>query len=271
MDLNKPAFFAAVRSSLFGGKLSVDQVKGMEAILDEAESRGTRLEWLAYMLATAYHETAQTMQPVRETLASSDDKAIQILDRAFAAGKLSWVKTPYWRKDRDGKSWLGRGLPQLTHKRNYEIMSPIVGVDLVADPNRAMDPPVAIKIMFEGMERGSFTAHKLSAHINDQKTDYYNARRIINGVESAAKVATYAKQFEAALRAAGYDGKPYLPARDEKPVAPAPLPAREPVAEPVNRSKLDKPATLERKPTAGNWLAGIFAKILDALLKGGKA
>lgn len=258
--MNRAAFFKAVRSSLFAGKISASQVEGMEAILDEAGSRGTRLEWLAYMLATAYHETAQTMQPVRETLSSSDDKAIKILDRAFAAGKLSWVKTPYWRKDKDGKSWLGRGLVQLTHKRNYQIMSPIVGVDLVANPNMAMETRVAVKIMFEGMERGSFTGHKLSAHIDDQKTDYYNARRIINGVESAAKVASYAKQFEAALRAAGYDGKPHVPARDEKPAAPPNLPAQEPAR--------DAPATLERKPTAGNWFADLIAKILEALTKG---
>lgn len=258
--MNRAAFFKAVRSSLFAGKMSASQVAGTEAILDEAGMRGTRLEWLAYMLATAYHETARTMQPVRETMADTDDKAIRILDRSFAAGKLSWVKTPYWRKDKDGKSWLGRGLPQLTHKRNYQIMSPIVGVDLVEDPNRAMEPRTAVKIMFEGMERGSFTAHKLSAHINDEKTDYYNARRIINGVESAAKVATYAKQFEAALRAAGYDGKPYIPARDEKPATPPTLPVQEPAR--------DAPAKLERKPTVGNWIADIFAAILKALLKG---
>lgn len=259
--MDRAAFFRAVRSSLFAGKLSASQVAGIEAILDEAGMRGTRLEWLAYMLATAYHETAHTMQPVRETLASTDDKAIRILDRSFAAGKLPWVKTPYWRKDKDGKSWLGRGLPQLTHKRNYEVMSPIIGVDLVEDPNRAMEPRVAVKIMFEGMERGSFTGKKLADYIATGKTDYYNARRIINGVESAAKVATHAKQFEAALRAAGYDGKPYIPARDVKQASPAPLPAQEP--------DRDAPATLERKPTAGNWLADIFAKILEALLKGG--
>lgn len=259
--MNRAAFFKAVRSSLFAGKISASQIAGTEAILDEAGMRGTRLEWLAYMLATAFHETAHTMQPVRETLANTDDKAIRILDRSFAAGKLSWVKTPYWRKDADGKSWLGRGLVQLTHKRGYQVMTPIVGVDLVANPNMAMETRVAVKIMFEGMERGSFTAHKLSAHINDQKTDYYNARRIINGVESAAKVATYAKAFEAALRAAGYDGKPYIPVRGENPVAPANLPAQEP----------DRyaPAKLERKPTIGDWLADLLAAILKAFTKGG--
>lgn len=261
--MNRSAFYASARaraSGIFGTSLSQAQVEGCEAILDEGQKRGIQLEQLAYVLATAYHETAVTMQPVRETLASTDDKAIRILDRSFAAGKLKWVKTPYWRKDADGKSWLGRGLVQLTHKRNYQIMSPIVGVDLVANPNMAMDTRVAVKIMFEGMERGSFTAHKLSAHINDQKTDYYNARRIINGVESAAKVATYAKAFEAALRAAGYDGKPYIPVRDGKPSTPPSLPVQEPVR--------DAPATLERKPTLGNWLAEILTAILKAFTKG---
>lgn len=254
--MNRAAFFKAVRSPLFAGKLSASQVSGMEAILDEAGSRGTRLEWLAYMLATAFHETAHTMQPVRETLSSTDDKAIRILDRSFAAGKLSWVKTPYWRKDADGKSWLGRGLVQLTHKRNYQIMTPIVGVDLVANPNKAMETRVAVKIMFDGMERGSFTAHKLSAHINDQKTDYYNARRIINGVESAAKVATYAKAFEAALRAAGYD-----PATSVAPEPPKPTPAP-PVAE-------TKPIVIDRNGGKTDWITALINAIA-AFLKGFK-
>lgn len=257
--MNRAAFYKAVRSSLFAGKLSASQVSGMDAILDEAGVRGTRLEWLAYMLATAYHETAQTMQPVRETLASSDDKAIKILDRAFAAGKLPWVKTPYWRKDKNGKSWLGRGLVQITHLRNYEVMSPIVGVDLVADPSRAMETRTAVKIMFEGMERGSFTGKKLSDYINGQKTDYYSARRIINGVESAAKVAAHAKQFEAALRAAGYDGKPYLPARDEKPAAPANPPAQEPARDAV---------VIDRAAGRANLIIA-FINAIAALLKGG--
>lgn len=262
--MNRAAFYASVRSrtsGVFGTSITKSQVQGTEAILDEAERRGTPLRHLAYILATAYHESAHTMQAVRETLANTDDKAIRILDRSFAAGNLSWVKTPYWRKDADGKSWLGRGLVQLTHKRNYQIMTPIVGADLVANPNMAMETRVAVKIMFDGMERGSFTAHKLSAHINDQKTDYYNARRIINGIESAAKVATYAKQFEAALRTAGYDGKPYIPVRDEKPTTPQSLPVQEP--------DRDAPAKLERKPTLGNWLADLLAAILKAFTKGG--
>jgi hypothetical protein len=29
------------------------------------------------------------------------------------------VKPPYWRKDKDGKLWLGRGLVQITRRSNW--------------------------------------------------------------------------------------------------------------------------------------------------------
>ena len=133
IHIDRKFFFDSVRDSLFKGTLSDGQVEGMTAILDyfEAHMPEADLRWLAYILATAFHETAYTMQPVRETLADSDAKAIDILDRAYAAGRLSWVKSVYWKPDEDGKSWLGRGLVQLTHKRNYEAMSKITGIDLV--------------------------------------------------------------------------------------------------------------------------------------------
>lgn len=260
--MDRKAFFDALRkrdSGVFGTSLTVGQVGGAEAIIDEAMKRKTPQPHLAYMLATAYHETAHTMQPVRETLAVSDDQAIARLDTAFRRGKLPWVKTPYWRKDKDGKSWLGRGLPQLTHKSNYEKMSKIVGVDLVEDPNRAMIPDVAIKIMFEGMERGSFTGHKLSDYDSPKGYDNFNARRIINGVESAKTVAGYAQVFDKALTAAGYDPHA-VPVPAPKPVD-APKPATVAIPAP-------KPEPQPAKPVGGKaggfWsaLAGIFLKIL---------
>jgi len=193
--MNRAKFFAAVRTSLFSGSLSQSQVEGMEAILDEAGKAVIDPRWLAYMLATAFHETAFTMQPIRETKASTDDSAIAILDRAFAAGKLKWVKTPYWRKDAQGKSWLGRGLVQLTHKVNYETMGPIVGADLVGNPSLAMRDDVAVRIMFEGMARGLFTGKKLADYFTSKSSDWVNARRIINGTDRANDVAGYAKRF----------------------------------------------------------------------------
>ncbi|MCF6369502.1 hypothetical protein [Rhizobium halophilum] len=109
--MNREAFFAALRrrgSGVFGTSLKQGQVDGTTAILDEAERRGTRTNDLAYALATVYHETSRTMQPVMETLAKNVDTAIARLEKAWAAGKLKWVKTPYWRKDRNGKILIGQ-------------------------------------------------------------------------------------------------------------------------------------------------------------------
>ena len=202
--MKRDVFFSGVRIGLFAGRLTASQTRGLDLILDRAEAQRTPLAHLAYMLATAFHETAATMKPIRETRAKTDAKAIAILEKAFKAGDLPWVKKPYWRPDADGKSWLGRGLVQLTHKVNYDRAKTLTGVDLVKDPSSAMDTDVAIEIMFEGMRFGIFTKKKLSDYLDGIKPNYLGARKIINGTESDAKVAGYAVKFELALRQAGY-------------------------------------------------------------------
>ena len=72
--MNRQAFFAAARMSLFAGTLDQHQVDGMNAILDEWDRRKLAdPRWLAYMLATTFHETARTMLPVREAYWLSED------------------------------------------------------------------------------------------------------------------------------------------------------------------------------------------------------
>lgn len=201
MGINRRFFFDTVRRQLFAGRLAQGQVNGMTAILDkwEAESPDDDDRHLAYMLATAYHETARTMQPVRETLADSDEKAIAILDRAFAQGRLPWVSTPYWRRDGEAKSWLGRGLVQITHKRNYAELSAVAFVDLVEEPDLAMRMDVALNIMFGGMRRGMFTGRALSDCFNASREDWRGARRIINSLDRAEAVADYGRSFYGAI------------------------------------------------------------------------
>lgn len=205
--MHRASFYSAIRGPLFGGRLSQSQVEGMEAVLDEWQRRpaGGDRRWLAYMLATAFHETASTFRPVRETLADSDEEAIRILDLAFRKGRLSRVREPYWRKDADGRSWLGRGLVQLTHKRNYEIMSRETGIDLVAAPERAMDMAVAVRILFSGMEKGLFTGRKLGDYFAPGRAGWVNARRIINGLDRAETIAGHGRVFLGALEGAERD------------------------------------------------------------------
>ena len=65
---NRETFFEVVRSDPFGGSLIQDQVDGMNYILDTWEDAppSDDLRWLAYALATTYHETAATMLPIAE-------------------------------------------------------------------------------------------------------------------------------------------------------------------------------------------------------------
>lgn len=207
--MNRTTLFAYLRRSPFGGRLSTAQVRGVEVILSAWATLGlTDLRWLAYILATAFHETAGTMAPVRETLAKSDANAIAALDRAYAAGRLKQVKTPYWRLDRDGKSWLGRGFVQLTHKRNYEAAGRMVGVDLVANPSKAMDLEIAARILVEGMIAGLFTSRKLADYFSATADDPAGARKIVNGTDKASLIATYYRAILDALKAADDDDAP---------------------------------------------------------------
>jgi hypothetical protein len=192
--MDRAKFFAAVRSPLFAGKMSDAQVRGIDAILDEAERRGTPLKHLAYMLATAHHETARTMQPIAEY--------------GKGAGRKYGVKGKY------GQVPYGRGYVQLTWDSNYERADKELGLKgaLLRNFNLAMRQDIAAKIMFEGMTAGWFTGRRLADYIVGDKADYVGARRIINGTDKAKTIAGHTAVFEAALKAGGYGTRAVVPA-----------------------------------------------------------
>ncbi|MGI9513286.1 MAG: glycoside hydrolase family 19 protein [Anderseniella sp.] len=192
--MNLAAFFGEVRSSLFSGNLKTGQVEGLEFLLAQWHETGfTNRQWLAYALATAYHETAHTMQPIRE----------------YGRGK----GRAYGRPDpATGKTYYGRGYVQLTWKSNYETASKALGIDFVHTPDLVMQPDNAAFILFQGMKDGWFTGKGFDDYINDRQRDYWNARRIINGTDRAGDIAGYALKFEAALDVAGKAAdKPWAP------------------------------------------------------------
>lgn len=204
--MDRKKFFAGIRSGPFPGKLTAGQVEGITAILDEWDSRKlTDLRLLAYPLATAFLETGMAMQPVIETRQLSEaknptvDVAISRLENAWKRGRLKWVKTPYWRKDKNGLSWLGRGLPQVTHYKNYLKAEQKTGIPFTSNPDLMLEPKYAAKVMFDGMLEGWFTGKKLNDYFNKTTTDWRNARRIINSLDRADEIASIAKQFYADL------------------------------------------------------------------------
>ena len=202
MGINRKFLYDEIRNKLFPDGLEQHQVDGTEAILDKWEGKhaGDDDRWLAYILATAFHESAHTMQPVRETLASSDSQAVARLDSAWHGGKLSWVSKPYWQPDAKGLSWFGRGLIQITHKSNYQKLATAIGnPKLATDPDEALKMDVAIDIMFTGMMDGLFTGKKLAQYFDKNSDDWVNARRIVNGLDRADKIASYGRAYYAAI------------------------------------------------------------------------
>jgi hypothetical protein len=197
MPINRQFFFDITRSHLFGGRLSSSQVSGMDAILDVWEADHDRKDdrWLAYMLATAFHETAMAMQPVTERGGAAYlTKNYDVTGDNPARAKKMGNTLPG-----DGPKYCGRGFVQLTWKCNYEAMGPVVGCDLAADPKGALDPAIAAQIMFYGMEHGSFSGKKLSDYFDPETADWVNARRIINGLDRAPLIAGYGRSFYAAI------------------------------------------------------------------------
>lgn len=181
------AFFAIAKAALFV-RYTQAQVDGLNAIL--AATEGLPITWRAYMLATAAHETDKTMQPIHEYGGPS---YFAKYDAGTRLGRILGNTAKG-----DGARFAGRGYVQLTGRANYTRAALEVGADLIGNPDLAMQPDIAARIMREGMIEGWFTGKRLSDYLPG---DYVNARRIINGTDKAHAIAAYAKHFEAALAA----------------------------------------------------------------------
>jgi putative chitinase len=175
--IDRDKFFAVARASVFEGTLDQSQVDNLNAILDASPPTWDP-RWLACALGNAAWETRLTMAAVREAYWLSED----------------WRKAHlrYW-------PFYGRGLSQCTWRANYAAFSAVLGVDLVGDPDKALDPTISAKILFYGMEHGTFTGRKLADYFTPTVTNFLGSRAIINGSDRAAEVAAYGEEFLAAL------------------------------------------------------------------------
>lgn len=210
MKLDRKLFFDALRaSSLNGGRLSQETVDCAGALLDAIEKIGLdNAEHAAVIFGQCHHESGDRLASIKETVFPShkdqnpsDATVISRLDSAFRRGVMVWVKTPYWRPDAQGKSWFGRGMIQLTHKRNYELLGRVIGADLVSNPDAALTPRNAAKVAVYGCVQGLFTGRSLA----DCRTraDY---RRVVNGdhkdARLQAKLSRYYDEYERVIRKA---------------------------------------------------------------------
>ncbi|PWK75321.1 putative chitinase [Mucilaginibacter oryzae] len=189
--------YDTIRSALFGGHLTQNHVDGIEAIISAAKSGGvTDNRQIAYMLATVYHECGRTMQPVRENGRGAGHPYGQKLKMGGGPGH----RVPYTTPD---QIYYGRGYVQLTWYENYESMGKLLHIDLLNNPDLALKDDIAAQIMVKGMTKGIFTGVNLDRYFNVERTDWVNARKIINGLDMAEKIAGNAKLFYKGLTRSG--------------------------------------------------------------------
>lgn len=228
------AFFHSVLQSF--GPLAQNQVSGIETLL--AATEGLPLRHRAYVLATAWHETGPAssklhMTPRREIWGPTP--AQQRYEGRADLGNT---------QPGDGKRFMGRGYVQITGRANYAKASKLIGKDMVTNPDLALDPKSAAKIIVHGMSHGWFTGKKMADFLN-----FTEMRRVVNGNDKAEDIAKHAVKFEAALK--------LLPA------APQPRLA-EPVTAPDAPAKPEGlPAPL---PDAGRGIAAILLGAAGALI-----
>jgi hypothetical protein len=190
MSFDRGLYFDHVRSTLFNGALTQEQVDGQNVILGlwEGGQTGTPMtdvRWLAYILATAYHETAQKVWPIEE----------------YGKGSGRDYGTP---DPETGEIYYGRGFVQLTWKANYDRAGAALGLiddrDLVQHPQLALDSLIAARVLFRGMAEGWFTGERLGSYFNANVDDPINARTIINGHDQDTLIAGYHAEFLIALQ-----------------------------------------------------------------------
>ncbi|GEM_PF-985838 len=134
---------------------------------------------IAYILATAQHESRLGQWMVE-----------------FATGQAYEGRRDLGNINAgDGPRYKGRGFVQITGRRNYTDWSKRLGIDLVNYPDKATDYAISAKILVLGMRDGTFTSRRLSQYVNGSMRDFYNARRVINGLDQATHIAGLAENF----------------------------------------------------------------------------
>jgi putative chitinase len=192
MPYNRSHFFDSVRPSLFRNAMKQSQVDGCEYLLTvwerhfEQPNPRDGTHWLSYCLATAYHETAETMEPIEE----------------YGKGKSHSYGKPVGPHN---QCYYGRGYVQLTWEQNYikgkERMKSVYDIecDLHKEPHRMLEHEISALILYDGMVHGWYTGVNLARYFNSTTEDPYNARKIVNALDKAELIKGYYFKFKKAL------------------------------------------------------------------------
>lgn len=209
-ELGYGRFFDWLRGNrLHGPKISKDEFEGIDIIVSSFGMASAPISFVAYGLATAYLETAHTMQPIAER----GSNAYFTRQYDIQGRRPNTARRYENTRPGDGIKYRGRGFVQLTWKLNYRRASEKlrelgIDVDLVRDPDLAMRPDIAAVVMVYGMLEGWFTGRKLSDDLPRRGpasvNQFVDSRDIINGRDKQQQIAVYAMDYQTALQEGGY-------------------------------------------------------------------
>ena len=137
-------------------RMSAKQREGIIVLVNA--TRSLPISHRAYLLATAYHETAFTMQPITEY------GGVRYFDK-YDTGKLAAALGNTPQADGDGYFFRGRGYVQITGRANYQKAGQKLKIDLVNNPDLALDPRIAADILVRGSTEGWFTGKSLNDYL----------------------------------------------------------------------------------------------------------
>jgi len=187
MRINRKKFFDNYRANY--GKLTQPLVDNLNFLLSKLETGTFKLpSQMAYMLATVKHETADTFAPVVEGYWMKSNRVAKLY-AYYKAHNRGAIATIFPNGVID-PTFEGRGYVQLTHNFNYDKFG------LSDTPEKALEPETAFYIMEYGMANGLFTGKTLQRYVNETQSDFYSARKVINGLDRANLIAGYAKQLQ---------------------------------------------------------------------------
>ncbi|PZP54841.1 MAG: hypothetical protein DI586_08710, partial [Micavibrio aeruginosavorus] len=154
---------------------------------------------ISYVLATAKHETGNFVSFYEQYNGNAVDYFIDLYGSGTTVGQsLGNLPGPH-DETNDAYVYRGRGFVHITGRDNYDRIGDLIGEDLINYPDLAADPDVAAKIIALGMINGYFTGKKLEDYISNQDVDFFNARKIVNGIDQANLIANYAESYDLAL------------------------------------------------------------------------
>jgi hypothetical protein len=162
------------------GERAANQARSVDAIAEVAAMQKLSRPQLAYVLATAEHES--------DRFATLEEYA----SGAAYEGRSDLGNS----KPGDGRRFKGRGYVQLTGRNNYRQYAKRSGIHLELLPPVLMNwPALSAWVLVDGMMRGAYTGRRLDQFVNGGTSDFRNARRVVNGLDRADKIAAQAKAW----------------------------------------------------------------------------